>query len=119
VSAILIDATRCWRAARDMGDRVQPCLSRMLARCDCPMLAPVLDSLLSFYELAVGRPLQTGHADLVTHDEYRLVGLVDGSLPRRSCLSCPENAARGLDCAICSARIMMALATSGERGTRH
>lgn len=106
-SAMLIDAARCWRHARDGGLPVQPCLSRTLGAYHCPILAPVFDSLLHFYEDALGRPMVAGEAGGMTGDERRLVRLIDGSLPRRACIDCPEAAAIGLDCAICSTRIMM------------
>ncbi|MBJ6123388.1 hypothetical protein [Sphingomonas mollis] len=115
--AILIDATRCWRDARDAGVAVQPCLSRTLTGHQCAMLAPVFDSLLRFYEDALGRPVTVGHAGTTTEDEQQLLGLIDGSLVRRACLNCPAGAAMGLDCAICSTRIMMALAVPGMSGT--
>jgi hypothetical protein len=108
VSAILIDAARCWRDARDSGRSVQPCLSKALTAHDCEMLAPVLDSLCLFYEAALGRPMTIGEALALSDDEHMLLGLVDGSKPRQ-CLNCPKGAATALDCALCSTRIMLAL----------
>jgi len=108
VPAILIDAARCWRQARDSGQSVQPCLSRTLDPHDCTMLAPVLDSLCLFYEAALGRPMTVGEALALTDDEHLLLGLVDGSKPRQ-CLTCPKSVGATLDCALCSTRIMLAL----------
>jgi hypothetical protein len=108
VPAMLIDAARCWRNARDNERSVQPRLARTLDAHDCTMLAPVLDSLYLFYEAALGRPMAVGKALALSDDEHLLLGLVDGSKPRR-CLTCPNGAATALDCALCSTRIMLAL----------
>ncbi len=116
VPAILIDAARCWRQARDSGQSVQPCLSRALDQHDCTMLAPVLDSLCLFYEAALGRPMTVGEALALSDDEHLLLGLMDGSRPRQ-CLNCPKDAAAALDCALCSTRIMLAL-TLGHPAAR-
>ena len=107
VPAMLVDAARCWRNARDSGASVQPRLAHTLDAHDCTMLAPVLDSLCLFYETALGRPMIVGEGPGLSDDEHLLLGLVDGSSPR--CLDCPQNAANALDCALCSTRIMLAL----------
>lgn len=109
-AAILVDAARCWREARDAGHPVQPCLSRILSAHDCAMLAPVFDSLIRFYEAALGRAIDVGEAMTLSEDEHLLLGLLDGSRPPRACIDCPEVVATALDCALCSTRIMMALA---------
>jgi hypothetical protein len=108
-AAILIDTARCWREARDGGRLVQPCLSKTLATHDCAMLAPVFDSLILFYEAALGRPMTVGKSPALSDDEHLLLGLLDGSRPRPACIDCPEGAATALDCALCSTRVMMAL----------
>jgi hypothetical protein len=108
-AAILIDAARCWRRARDTGEAIQPRLAQALAMHDCSILAPVLDSLIRFYELARGRPMAVGNAGTPSDDERLLLGLLDGSTPH-ACIDCLEDAATMLDCALCSARIMLALA---------
>ena len=108
VSAILIDAARCWREARDDGLSVQPRLVRALDPHDCAMLAPVLDSLCMFYETALGRPMRAGVARDLSDDEHLLLGLIDGSKPSR-CLDCPSGVGTTLDCALCSTRIMLGL----------
>lgn len=116
VPAILIAATRCWRDARDSGQLVQPCLSRTLAAHDCAMLAPVLDSLCLFYEAALGRPMTVGKALVLSDDEHLLLGLMDGTRLRQ-CLGCSKGDQTGLDCALCSTRIMLAL-TIGHHTAR-
>lgn len=116
-STILIDATRCWRAARDGGQPIQPSLSHALTAHDCAILAPVLDSLIHFYEAALGRPIATGQTMALSEDEDLLLALLDGSMRRQACIQCPNGAATALDCAICSTRIMLALVlTDSPRG---
>ena len=108
VPAILIDAVRCWRDARDSGQSAQPCLSRTLAAHDGVMLAPVLDSLCLFYEAALGRPMTVGQALALSDDEHLLLGLLDGTRPHNFPAS-PKRLGAVLDCALCSTRIMLAL----------
>lgn len=108
-SAIVLDAARCWRGARDMGHPVQPCLFVILRDHHCAMLAPVFDSLMTLCESALGRRLRVGEAASLSEDEHLLLGLLDGSKRTRACLDCGEGAATALDCAVCSTRIMLAL----------
>lgn len=107
---LLPAAARCWRAARDRGAPVQQRLHALLSPYDADMLAPVLDSLMIFCELALGRPLAVGREAELSEDERLLIGMVDGSRPRGACIDCRGGAASALDCAICSTRIMFALA---------
>ncbi|MEH3046844.1 hypothetical protein [Sphingomonas adhaesiva] len=109
VAELLSAAARCWRTARDGGAPVQQRLHAMLTRRGCGMLAPVFDSLMALCEAALGRRIAVGAATL-SDDERLLIGLVDGTLPRRACIACPRAQASALDCAICSTRIMIALA---------
>ena len=109
VADLLKAGARCWRSARDTGAPVQQQLHAVLVRRGCGILAPVLDSLLLLCEAALGRSIVVGTAMLST-DERLLIGLVDGTLARRACITCPREAATALDCAICSTRIMIALA---------
>ena len=115
-TAIVIDAARCWRQARDGGHPILPRLAHALAAHDCTMLAPVLDSLCLFYEAALGRPLTVGEAPTLSEDEHLLLGLLDGSRPR-TCLGCTDGTASTLDCALCSTRIMLALTLGGPPPT--
>jgi hypothetical protein len=119
VAAILIDATRCWREARDSGRPAQPCLFRTLDEHNCTMFAPVFDSLCLFYEVALGRPMTVGDAMTLSDDEHLLLGLMDRSMPRQY-LTCSQDVGATLDCALTSTRIMLAL-TIGQplRGKFH
>ena len=109
---ILIEVARCWRAALTRGESVQPCLYRILNPHHAQILAPVLDSLLRFYERALGHALTVGTAPLLTQDEAQLLAIMDGSLESRTSISCSNDAASGLDRAVKSARIMMRLAAA-------
>lgn len=113
---IVIDAARCWRAARDAGEPVQPCLFAALRVHDCDILAPVFDSLMTLCESALGRPLEVGDGAGVSADEHLLLDLLGGVRPSGACFVCGEGIATALDCALCSTRIMMALACSMPTG---
>ncbi|ETI63056.1 hypothetical protein C100_14815 [Sphingobium sp. C100] len=114
--SLLVEAARCWRNARDTGQSAQPCLYKILASHNWEMLVPVFDSLMHLCEDALGRPVAVGDAAVLSGDEYLLLGLIDGSKPRRACIDCAEGAASALDCAICSTRIMMGLAFARTTG---
>jgi len=106
---LVMAAARCWRVARDTGAPVQQCLHAVLAPLRCDMLAPVFDSLMTLCEAALGRSIRAGTA-APSDDEALLLGLLDGSKRRSACIDCAAGPASALDCAICSTRIMIALA---------
>jgi hypothetical protein len=108
-TAILIGAARCWRQARDARRPVQPCLSKTLWAHDCPILSPVLDSLILFFERALGRSMSVGGDASLSDDEQLLLALVLGS-ESLACIDCPAATAMTLDCALHSTRFMMASA---------
>ncbi len=101
-------AARCWRAARDCGAPVQQRLHALLSGRNRDMLAPVFDSLLTFYEAALGRKIATGR-EAPSPDECLLLGLLNEAKPWLARTGCAEGLAAALDCAIRSARIMIAL----------
>lgn len=111
---LLVAAARCWRDARDQGQPVQPCLFGLLSRHDCGMLAPVLDSLMTLCEAALGRGLRTGAPEKLSEDEHLLLGLFDGS---RQWHGRAGGAATTFDCALCSTRIMMGRVMTSHRPT--
>ena len=117
--ALLVDAARCWRDARDCGRDVQPCLFRLLDPRGCDVLAPVLDSFLTLCEAALQRPFIAGSSPILSEDEHLLLTLLDGSRSR-TCMPCPGDIATAFECAVCSTRIMIALALPPARrgGTR-
>ncbi|BAV63387.1 hypothetical protein [Sphingobium cloacae] len=103
---VVAAAARCWRSARDAGAPVQQRLYAMLAPRDFDMLAPVFDSLMRLCEASLGRPVAAGGPAL-SDDERLLVGLLDGSKVRTTCVECADGIASAFDCAIRSTRIML------------
>jgi hypothetical protein len=105
-TAIIVGAMRCWRKARDAGHLALPYLFRILEEPDFALLAPALDSLIHFYEAALGRLIETGDGRL-SEDEQLLLALVDGAQSGAS-IARSQESAHVLDCALCSTRIMLA-----------
>lgn len=108
----------CARARRRSLNRnapVQPLLARLLARFGIAVLAPVLDSLCHAFEHTLQRAMRTGTGWQRSDDERLLCRLVAGERPQ-ACLDCPAAAADLLQCALCSTRIMLALALPPGRG---
>jgi hypothetical protein len=111
--SIIVDATRCWRSARDSRSPVQPALYQALMAHSCAVLTPVLDSLLALYESCIGRRLRagaSGQADM-SRDEHDLLDLLeaandDATLPR----GINPGLTGALRIALRSARIMLRLA---------
>lgn len=101
--AMLIAAVRCWREARDDGKSVQPRLFALLTHHGHDMLAPVIDSVMTLVESLTGRRIRTGDGPILSEDEHRLIGLLEGDevLPGKGGL------AASLDCAVKSLRIML------------
>ncbi|HTG37460.1 hypothetical protein [Sphingomonas sp.] len=109
VAVLLRRGGRCWRAARDQGHSVQPMLYAMLAPRGCGMLAPVIDSLMTLYEAALGRAIVVGRGENLSHDERRLIDLFAVTPNRIACDSpCETPGTAAFRCALCSARIMFA-----------
>ncbi len=112
--SIILDATRCWRSARDSRTPVQPALYEALAAYRCAVLTPVLDSLLALYETCIGRRFRAsafGQAD-ISGDEHDLLDLLtaaDGGAAVPGGNAHP-GLARALAVALRSARIMLRLA---------
>lgn len=109
----VIDVARCWRAARDHGDPVQPSLFHLLVKRSWEMLAPVFDSLLTFYEAMLGRPVEVGYAQSLSFDEQRLVDLLSGS--QRLNYAAPDEVACAFQSALCSTRLMICQTARGIR----
>ncbi|AZI36250.1 hypothetical protein NT2_04_00530 [Caenibius tardaugens NBRC 16725] len=114
--AVLVDAARCWRTARDTGGAVQPTLFRLLRRRRADMLAPVIDSLMTLYEAALGRPVVMGDARALSRDERRLLGLFERSQGLGSAIACGDSRSIALACAISSTVIMINLAKIVPQG---
>jgi hypothetical protein len=113
--SIIVDATRCWRLARDSHSPVQPALYQALLGHSCAVLTPVLDSLLALYETFIGRRLRAGASGQtdISGDEHDLLDLLagpdsgDDALPA---VGASPGLAGALRIALRSARIMLRLA---------
>ena len=110
LASVITRSMRCWREASDTSLAVQPHLAGMLATKACAVLAPVLDSLFCFYEAALERPIAVGNARALSADERLLVELVERPSLCRARMGCAADAMLGLNCALCSARVMLSLA---------
>ena len=112
--SIILDATRCWRSARDSRSPVQPAMYKILAVHRCAVLTPVLDSLLALYESCIGRRLRAGTSGQagISGDEHDLLDLLasaDGETALPGANADP-GLAGVLRIALRSARIMLRLA---------
>lgn len=116
-AAMVTRSLRCWRQACDAELPVQPHLCRMLDAQNCAVLAPVFDSLFRFYEAALHRQLAIGDGDGVSEDESLLLSLIDRPDLCGSRLDCGQGIALGFNCALCSTRIMLALALNPPAGS--
>lgn len=105
VFSIVVEAARRWREARDGKMAVQPYLFAILADKGCGILAPVFDSLLYFFEVALRRPLRTGVGKSLSDDENLLLDLLDGE--RCDHPACADAAGRSFETALISTRIML------------
>ncbi len=109
IAHLIVDAARRWRGERDHGGRVQPSLYAVLARHGYEMLSPVLDSLLTLTEAALGRRIAIGNAGVLSADENMLLEMLDGTHP--VCPLASDGAMKTpLEGAVRSTRIMMKLA---------
>jgi hypothetical protein len=77
-AAIIVDAARCWRVARDAGGAVQVALYARLAPLGLGILAPVFDSLLRLFEHSARRAFRPGEAgaQALSGDEQHLLRLL-------------------------------------------
>lgn len=120
-TALIVDAVRAWRKARDNRLPVQPTIHQSLTGPSCGVLAPVFDSLLSLYEACSGRRFQVGGETHVTlsGDEHRLLNLLKGSsgceAPVLDASAIPS-LVPALRIALRSARIMTRLALDSNDG---
>ncbi len=113
--SIILDATRCWRSARDSHRPVQPALYETLTVYRCGVLTPVLDSLLELYEKYIGRCFRAGTSGQggISGDEHDLLDLLaapDSSETTLPGASANPGLAGALRIALRSARIMLRLA---------
>lgn len=107
---IITSTLRDWQGAFKAGVPSMPHLFAQLRSPGSALLAPVLDSLFRFYQAALKRPLLVGHDARLSDDEALLLALVSEPDLCSEKLDCPAGIALGFNCALCSARIMLALA---------
>jgi hypothetical protein len=105
--ALLLGAIRARAAAREARQPIQVALSQLPALRGSKILSPVLDSLVRFYEAALGRRMAIGGDDGASGDESLLLDLIGSRTTLAQCLDCSAAAGAGLDCALCSTRVML------------
>ncbi len=102
--ALLVEAVRCWREARDKRQPVQSSLFVLLSRHGHGMLAPVFDRVMTLAEGVSGRRIAIGDGETLSEDETRLIDLVEAGGDRQE----DEGLGASLYCAVASLRILMA-----------
>lgn len=107
---LITGALRDWHDAQQAGRPVMPHLFASLHGGHCALLAPVLHSLFRFYQEALKRAPVVGRSEGLSEDETLLLALVSCPDLSHEKLDCPAGVAHGFDCALCSARIMLARA---------
>lgn len=107
VLALILVAARLWREARDTGLAIQPHLFGELAPEGGGVLAPVIDSLMHFYEIVLRRPVRVGCAGAMSQDEDLLLDLLTGTKKSRDALGTTGGMGRAFDTALMSTRIMV------------
>lgn len=118
-SGVVVDAARCWREARDRGHPTQPRLFAKLVVSNCGILAPVLDSLMTLCEAAIGRVLRTGHGPRRSQDEHFLLDLLTTPEIVRNWTCAGKESAVTLGWALCSTNIMMRMTLGHSLLARH
>lgn len=117
---LITGALRDWHDARQTGRPVMPHLFASLHGPHCALLAPVLHSLFRFYQEALKREPVVGRSEGLSDDESLLLTLVSCPDLSHEKLDCPAGVALGFDCALCSARIMLAQAfEDGDNSRLH
>lgn len=107
ILALILVSARRWREARDSGLPVQPHLFAELAPEGGGVLAPVIDSLMHFYEIVLRRPVRVGREGKASPDEELLLDLLTGTKQRVDSLGDSGGMGRAFDTALASTRIMV------------
>lgn len=74
--ALMIEAARCWRRARNAGVAAMPKLYALMYSKGWPMLAPAFDSLMRLIEDSLNRPFEIGRLAEVSADERLLAAML-------------------------------------------
>lgn len=109
---LIVASIRCWRAARDDKAPAQQKLYALLAPHDRALLAPVLHSLMTLWEAALGRPFAAGDGEF-SSDERRLLDALaesDEADWRGSVVSCRSALRSAL---VCTRLMIASLETPG------
>lgn len=107
VLSIILVSARLWREARDTGLAIQPHLFATLAPEGGGVLAPVIDSLMHFYEIVLRRPMRVGRAGSMSPDEDLLLDLLTGTKQRRDAFGNTGGMGHAFDAALISTQIMV------------
>lgn len=111
---IIITSARCRQEATASGMSTKPAIYASLNKMGYGILAPVVDSLLSFFEIYAGRSFRAGMADdkCVTKDEQHLLDMLGSSDCSNTSYwkaPSPYNPSPALVMAIKSTRVMLSL----------
>ncbi|MDV3477761.1 hypothetical protein RZ533_01180 [Sphingobium yanoikuyae] len=113
---ILLDAVRCWAAARRRHRPAMAQLHLRLRRYGCEQLSPALDSLLRLGEQVTGHGLRTGRGPRLSEDENLLIDLLQARWTGPVPYACSDAIACAFCYAVRSTQILLAQALEGRRG---
>ncbi|WP_395696696.1 hypothetical protein [Methylocella sp.] len=109
--AVVTEAARSWRAARDGGLPAQPSLYCALERSDCGLLAPAFDSVMRLCERCLDRSMCVGCPLARASDETLIGDLVADPAQAQALFACeaghPSPLSQAFICALRSTRIML------------
>lgn len=116
--AMVMQAARLWREARNAGDPVQPVLHALFASHGYDMLAATFDSVMTLCESRFDRSLCTGCPLAPSADERLLCRLLAFPEDLSRIAPCRNSGSGGIEaalgCALVSARIMAMAAMEGR-----
>ncbi len=107
--ALVVDAVRCWREARDRHNPVLPILFARLEDRQAGFLAPAINALLAMHEAWSGRPFHAGDPATLdlTGDERRLLASLEMSTPSATAGAARPSLIAPLRIALRSTRIIL------------
>ena len=107
ILSIILIAARRWREARDTGLAIQPHLFAVLVEEGAGVLAPVIDSLMHFYEIMLCRPVRVGRVGAASQDENLLLDLLTGAKQSRDVFTDAGGISDAFDIALVSTGVMV------------
>lgn len=113
---ILVDAVRCWAAARRRHRPAMAQLHLRLRRYGCEQLSPALDSLLRLGEQVTGHSLRIGRGSRLSEDENLLIDLLQTRWSGPVPYACSDAIACAFCYAVRSTQILLAQALDSRRG---